>query len=375
MKPSGIGGQAVLEGIMMKNQDKYSVAVRKPNKEIEVSVQEYESLVKNKRIISLPFIRGVFNFIDSMVLGVKSLTYSASFYEEEEPVEEEPAFDRAVNKMFGEKAEDILMGITVAFSVIISVALFMVLPFFVTDQIQKHTSLESHLAFNAIEGAIRVTLFVLYIFLISRMEDIKRTFMYHGAEHKCINCIENGYELTVGNVKINSRYHKRCGTSFMFIVMIISILFFMFIKVDNRVLKIVFRLCLVPVIAGVSYEFIRLAGRSESKLVHILSKPGMWMQKLTTREPDDDMIEVAIRAIEAVFDWEKYQAGEKDTSVEEGKEIGTTTVQKETKQEKAQEQLEKSAQAIREKTNLINLDEQPEEELEILFEEDENEIH
>ena len=373
MKPSGIGGQAVLEGIMMKNQDKYSIAVRKPNQEIEVCVKEYNSIIKNKKILGLPFIRGVFNFIDSMVLGVKSLTYSASFYEDEEITEEEKPLDKATNKMFGEKAEDVLMGLTVFFSVIVSIALFMVLPFFVTDVIQRFTGWESHLAFNTIEGCIRIGLFLLYIILISRMKDIQRTFMYHGAEHKCINCIENGYGLTVGNVKVNSRYHKRCGTSFLFLVMIISVIFFLFIRVDNRILKVVFRLCLVPVIAGVSYEFIRLAGRSESKLVNILSKPGMWMQKLTTREPDDDMIEVAIKAIEAVFDWEKYQEGEENTTVEEGKKPGRRRERKKKTQQQAHRQLEESAQQIRENTNLIDLDEQGED-VEILFGDDEDDL-
>lgn len=306
MRPSGIGGQAVLEGIMMKNEDMYSVAVRKPDNEIEVCVQEYKGIIKDKKILSLPFIRGVFNFIDSMVLGVKTLTYSASFYEDEEELEAQGVVEES-------KWEKFAMGCTVAFSVVVSIGLFMILPYFVSELFQKYAHIHSKFLITALEGVIRITLFILYIFLISRMKDIQRTFMYHGAEHKCINCIEHGYELNVENVRKSSRFHKRCGTSFLFIVMIISVIFFLFIRVDSRLLKVVIRLLLVPVIAGVSYEFIRLAGRSESKWVSWLSAPGLCMQRMTTKEPDDSMIEVAIRAVEAVFDWKQYlQAESKD---------------------------------------------------------------
>lgn len=336
MRPSGIGGQAVLEGIMMKNEDMYSVAVRKPDNEIEVCVKEYKGIIKDKKILSLPFIRGVFNFIDSMVLGIKTLTYSASFYEDEEETKPKENSETLKTSEVQEKLEasktseaeeeleaqgvveeskweKFAMGCTVAFSVVISVGLFMILPYFVSELLQKYAHIHSKFLITALEGAIRITLFILYIFLISRMKDIQRTFMYHGAEHKCINCIEHGYELNVENVRKSSRFHKRCGTSFLFIVMIISVIFFMFIRVDSRLLKVVIRLLLVPVIAGVSYEFIRLAGRSESKWVSWLSAPGLCMQRMTTKEPDDSMIEVAIRAVEAVFDWKQYlQAESKD---------------------------------------------------------------
>ncbi len=307
MRPSGIGGQAVLEGIMMKNRDKYAVAVRKPDNEIEVKVENYKS--KGKKIQRIPFVRGVFNFIDSMVLGIKTLTYSASFFEEEETPKEKVG-DKVVNKMFREKAESVIMGLTVIFSVVVSVALFMILPFYMASFICRVTNVTSDTLLSIIEGFIRIGIFVLYIFLISRMSDIKRTFMYHGAEHKCINCVEHGLELNVENVRMSSRQHKRCGTSFLFLVMFISIVFFIFVSVifpiEERWLKVVIRLLLVPVIAGVSYEMIRLAGKSESRIVRMISAPGMLMQKMTTKEPDDEMIEVAIEAVSAVFDWKDF---------------------------------------------------------------------
>ena len=323
MKPSGIGGQAVLEGIMMRNKDKYSVAVRKPDQTIALKVDEYKGLTSGKKIIGLPFIRGIFNFIDSMVLGIKTLAYSAEFYEEEEEVKESK-MDKAVDKLFKEKAEDVIMGVTIFISIVIALGLFVVLPSVISDLLENWFDIISVSVLSIIEGVIRIALFIIYILLISMMKDIKRTFMYHGAEHKCINCIENGMELNVENVMKSSRYHKRCGTSFIFMVMIISIIFFIFIRVGNPVLKIVVRLLLIPVIAGVSYEFIKLAGRSESKIVNILSKPGMLLQKITTSEPDEDMVEVAIEAVSAVFDWKEYLANyDKEESVkddEDGKE-------------------------------------------------------
>ncbi len=304
MKPSGIGGQAVLEGIMMRNKDKYSVAVRKPDKNIEVKVDTYKGLTEGKKIMSLPFIRGVFNFIDSMVLGIKTLTYSAEFYEEDN--EEETKFDKVADKLFREKAEDVLMGITILISIAMALGIFVALPSLISDFIQNRLGIVSVTLISVIEGIIRILLFIAYILLISLMGDIKRTFMYHGAEHKCINCIENGLELNVENVMKSSRYHKRCGTSFIFMVMFISIVFFIFIRVGNPVLKIVVRLVLVPVIAGISYEFIKWAGRNDSGLVRVLSAPGMALQKITTNEPTEDMVEVAIAAVSAVFDWEEY---------------------------------------------------------------------
>ena len=294
MKPSGIGGQAVLEGIMMKNKDKYAVAVRKPNQEIEVCVKEYKGITKGNKILNLPFIRGVFNFIDE-------------FYEEEE-AEEVKKGDKVADSLFKEKAESAVMTITVIVAALIAIGLFVVLPSIASDLIKKHFNIVSYTIISLIEGLIRITLFLLYIFLISRMKDIQRTFMYHGAEHKCINCIEHGMELNVDNVLKSSRLHKRCGTSFLFLVMAISIIFFILIPVQQPVMKIVVRILMIPVIAGVSYEVLRFAGQHEGKLVDIVSAPGMALQKLTTKEPDEKMAEVAIKAVEAVFDWRAFLA-------------------------------------------------------------------
>lgn len=297
-----------MEGVMMKNGDKYAVAVRKENQEIVVKTEDYSSFIKNRKVLSLPVIRGVFNFIDSLVLGMKTLTYSASFFMEEEETEQESKKreKKPVDKAKQEKRDSMLMGITVAFSVVLAVGLFMILPYFISLLFHRFT--DSDMVIAVAEGVVRLTLFIGYILLISRMKDIQRVFMYHGAEHKCINCIEHGLDLTVENVMKSSKQHKRCGTSFLLIVMIISVVLFLFIRVDSPVLRVVIRLLLVPVIAGVSYEFIRLAGRSESKIVDILSRPGMWMQNLTTREPDESMAEVAIASVEAVFDWKAYLA-------------------------------------------------------------------
>lgn len=301
MKPSGIGGQAVIEGIMMRNKDMYSVAVRKPDGEIEVHLGTYQSIVKSKMIREIPLVRGVINFIDSMILGMRTLTFSASFYEEEEePTKAEVVLDKVTKG----NSEKILTGLTVAFSIVMAVAIFMILPYFLTNFLRDYVVSNTLLAI--IEGVVRVGVFLLYVLLISRMNDIQRVFMYHGAEHKCINCIEHGMELNVENVLKSSKHHKRCGTSFLFIVMFVSIIFFIFIRVTSPVLRVVIRLLLIPVIAGVSYELIKFAGNSDSKFVQIISYPGMMLQKLTTKEPDADMAEVAIAAVEAVFDWDTF---------------------------------------------------------------------
>ena len=301
MKPSGIGGQAVIEGIMMRNKDMYSVAVRKPDGEIEVHLGTYQSIVKSKMTREIPLVRGVINFIDSMILGMRTLTFSASFYEEEEePTKAEVVLDKVTKG----NSEKVLTGLTVAFSIVMAVAIFMILPYFLTNFLRDYVVSNTLLAI--IEGVVRVGVFLLYILLISRMNDIQRVFMYHGAEHKCINCIEHGMELNVENVLKSSKHHKRCGTSFLFIVMFVSIIFFIFIRVTSPVLRVVIRLMLIPVIAGVSYELIKFAGNSDSKFVQIISYPGMMLQKLTTKEPDADMVEVAIAAVEAVFDWDTF---------------------------------------------------------------------
>lgn len=294
MKYSGIGGQAVMEGVMMKNGDAYAVAVRKPDQEIAVEISNYSGVVQNKKIKKLPILRGVFNFVESLTLGLKSLTFSASFFEEEEEKEKKP----------DGKKEDFLMGMTVAASIVIAVVIFMILPYGISLLFQNFIA--SPWLIALLEGILRLLIFIGYVAGISLMSDIKRVYMYHGAEHKCINCIEHGMDLTVENVRKSSRLHKRCGTSFLLIVMLISILVFMLIRVDSPVLRLLLRLLLIPVIAGVSYEFIRLAGRSDNALVNLLSKPGLLLQKITTREPEDAMIEVGIASVEAVFDWRAY---------------------------------------------------------------------
>lgn len=299
MKSSNIGGQAVLEGIMMKNKTRYAVAVRKPDQEIEVCVKEYRGILPWQGVYKIPFIRGIFNFIDSLVLGMKTLMYSASFFEEEEG---EILTEKEAQKQ--EKQEKVVMGLTMAFSIVAAVGIFMVLPYFLSGLLKPYIS--SRGVLTALEGVIRMVIFLLYLSLISRMKDIQRTFMYHGAEHKCINCIEHGMPLTVENVRKSSKQHKRCGTSFLFFVMIVSIIVCFFITAESQALKVGLRIALMPLIAGISYEIIRLAGNSENPVVNALSQPGMWVQNMTTKEPDDSMIEVAIRAVEEVFDWKAY---------------------------------------------------------------------
>ena len=310
MKSSNIGGQAVLEGIMMKHKDAYSVAVRKPDGEIIVQKDEYHSIVgKWKKLTMIPFIREIFNFIDSMVLGIKTLTYSASFYEEEE----QEKFTEA-ETLKKEKQEKWLMGGTVAFSVVAAVAIFMVLPYVLSSFLKP--LIPSYHIRTVIEGFVRIGIFILYVLLISRMEDIQRTFMYHGAEHKCINCIEHGLPLTVENVRISSRQHKRCGTSFLFFVLAISIILLLLVQVESPLMRVAVRIVLLPVIAGISYEILKLAGSSDNALINLFSKPGLAIQKLTTKEPDEGMIEVAIQAVEAVFDWRAYEEENFDISAD-----------------------------------------------------------
>ncbi len=299
MKSSNIGGQAVLEGIMMKNGPKYAVAVRKPDGEIEVKADEYKSVVKWEKLTKVPFVRGAFNFVDSLVLGMKTLTYSASLWEED--TEELITIEEAEKQ---KKKDDLIMGVTMVVSVVLAMGLFMVLPYFISDLFAG--IITSRFLRTVLESLVRLSLFILYIVGVSRIKDIQRTFMYHGAEHKCINCIENGMELNLENVKKSSKQHKRCGTSFLFFVMVVSVIVCFFITVDSKILRIVLRLALLPVIAGISYEIIRLAGSSSHPLVELLSKPGLAMQNLTTKEPEDDMIEVAIKAVEEVFDWKTY---------------------------------------------------------------------
>ena len=298
-----IGGQAVIEGLMMKNMDRYAVSVRKPDGKIETKVEECVSFAEKHPLFKLPILRGMVNFLESMVIGMQTLNYSASFYEDEEEQTEEKT-EQFLEKFLGEKAEKVIMGIVLVFSLAISIGLFMILPYIASEAAGK--IIHNEYGILLMEGVIRIVIFLGYIVLISQMEDIKRVFMYHGAEHKTINCLEAGVELTTENVDNYSRLHKRCVTSFIFIVMIISMVFFFFIRVDTIWLRIVLRLLFLPLVAGVSYEFIRLAGSSDHPLVQIFSKPGLALQKLTTKEPDHSMIEVAIASVEGVFDWREY---------------------------------------------------------------------
>lgn len=306
MKSSGIGGQAVMEGIMMRNGSEYSVAVRKENGEIEVKKETYKGVGSKCKLFRLPFIRGIFSFVDSLVLGMKSLNYSASLFMEDGEEEEEPGrFEKWLQKKFGDKAEKVIMDMTMVISIILAMGIFMVFPTWVSTLMKS--LLGNGIWMALFEGVLRIAIFIAYVGLISLMPDIKRTYMYHGAEHKCINCIEHGLPLTVENVMKSSKEHKRCGTSFLLIVMVISILFFLVIRPETLWLRLVSRILLIPVIAGVSFEFLRLAGNSDNPVVNLLSKPGLMLQGLTTKEPDEKMAEVAICAVEAVFDWKAYE--------------------------------------------------------------------
>ncbi len=308
MKSSGIGGQAVIEGVMMQNQDMYAVAVRKPDGEIEVAKDTWQTFTKKHKALNIPFVRGIFNFIDSMRLGMKILSFSAGFYEEEDEAGEKKqkaAEHDGGEEKEGKMGESLMMGFAMALAVALALGIFFVLPMFLSNLFRSFVTSRALMGF--LEGVIRLAIFVGYVLLISLMKDIRRVFMYHGAEHKCINCVEHGLDLTVENVRKSSKQHKRCGTSFLLFVVFVSILFSMVIQVDQVWLKIVLRILLIPVIAGISYEILKLAGRSDNWLINLISKPGLLLQRLTTREPEDDMIEVAIRSVEEVFDWRTYE--------------------------------------------------------------------
>ena len=344
MRYSGIGGQAVLEGVMMKNAGEYAVAVRKEDGEIAVEKKEFKSVVESKAVQKIPLVRGVINFIDSLVLGIGSLMVSASYFEEEEkpepkPESEDSSDDESLKRLkagaglspTGEaasresrpategsplpsvggrkKGDKAVIGGTVAVSIVIAIAVFMILPYYLSQLFRGF--IQNNLLLSLIEGAFRLAIFFAYLILVSLIPDIKRTFMYHGAEHKCINCIEKGLPLTTENVRKSSRFHKRCGTSFLLIVMIVSILIFALIQVDNRMLRLLLRLALLPVVAGLSFEFIRLAGRTDNPVIGILSLPGLLLQRITTKEPDDQQIEVGMQSVEAVFDWKEFLEGNK----------------------------------------------------------------
>ena len=325
---SGIGGQAVIEGIMMKKDDKYAVAVRTPSGDIDVTLEEYDSFVTSQTLLKVPFIRGVFSFIDSLLLGIKVLNYSANFYEEEDKAKQierrkkgykGKAKEKFIDRLLGDNADKILAGITVLISLIFAIALFMLTPYFLSQLFKL--VIVNRTVIAIIEGILRVLIFVLYVVVISMMKDIKRVYKYHAAEHKCINCLESGKILNVENVRRSSRIHKRCGTSFMFFVIFVSVILFMFIREEDPIMRVLIRILLLPVISGISYEFIRFAGNHDNKFIDFISAPGMLLQKLTTCEldgfdakvadsdkrfSDDDIIEVAITAVDYVFDWRTY---------------------------------------------------------------------
>ncbi|WP_352419516.1 DUF1385 domain-containing protein [Proteiniborus sp.] len=294
-----IGGQALIEGVMMKGPKDIAIAVRKPDNQIELKKEAINTLSTRYKFLKWPFIRGVVGLVEAMVIGVQSLMYSAQFYEEEEATEP-GKIDKFFEKIFKDKAENVAMYISVFISMLIAVVVFMLGPTFITNLIKR--SIEAPIILNLIEGLIRILMFLVYVVAISKMKDIQRVFQYHGAEHKTIHCYEYEEELTVANVKKYPILHPRCGTSFLFMVMIISILVFSFFGWPNPLKRFLIRIIMLPVIAGISYEVNRIIGRSGSKLAYILSYPGLLIQKIaTTREPDDSMIEVAIEALKGVL--------------------------------------------------------------------------
>ena len=297
---SGIGGQAVLEGVMMRNGIHYATAVRKPDGTVVAEPMEYHGILEDSVLKTTPFVRGIFVFIDSLILGMKCINYSAEIYAEDE----EEGSGTGEQKEKEGKLEKVLSAAVTVLAFALAIGLFFVLPYFISSFLGRW--IHSHFLLAVAEGLIRITIFILYISGISLMEDIKRLYRYHGAEHKCINCIESGLPLTVENARRSTRFHKRCGSSFIIFVMMVSIVLFFFIRVDSPLMKVGLRILLIPVISGISFELIRLAGSSDNPIINLVSKPGIWLQHLTTSEPDDSMLEVAIASVEAVFDWRTY---------------------------------------------------------------------
>ena len=306
-KKTSIGGQAIIEGVMMRGPHKTAMAVRKSDGEIIVETND-NGTKKLKKIWTLPIIRGCVNFIESLVIGMKALMFSADQIDIEDEEETESKLDKWLEDKFGDKIKDIVIYFSIAVSLVLSIAMFIMLPTVITRGIEwllKSTPLAAAAAtklFTSItEGIIKLAIFIGYLALVSQMKDIKRVFEYHGAEHKTIACYEHGEELTVENVKKHSRFHPRCGTSFLLFVMIVSIILFAVLPKTGIFLRMAMRLLLLPAVAGISYEIIKWAGRSDNKVVQLLSKPGLWLQRLTTREPDASQIEVAIKSMEAVI--------------------------------------------------------------------------
>ena len=296
---TSIGGSAVMEGVMMRGPKEIATAVRKPDGEIELDKRAVSSLVSKYHVNKIPILRGVFAFFDSMITSVRALMWSAEFVDLEDDSQEPSKIEKWLTEKLGDKMKDAVIYFSVIVSVIFSVGLFFILPNLITSLVAKF--IPGNLLKTLIEGVVRIGIFLGYILIVSQMEDIKRVFQYHGAEHKTIFCYEAGLELTPENARKMSRLHPRCGTSFLVFVMIISIILFSFLSWENMVMRIVLRLLLLPVVAGLSYEVIRWAGKSQSKIVCTISKPGMFLQKITTREPDDKQLEVAIAAMKAVL--------------------------------------------------------------------------
>ncbi len=322
-KKTSIGGQAVIEGVMMRGPFKIATAVRKPDGEIIVDEQEIKKK-KSGRVAELPIIRGCVNFFGSMIIGVKALMFSAKFFDVDEDgneIEQEPGrFEKWLNeKLDSEAAMNVVIYCSVILSLFLSVGLFILLPTLIAGFMTDFLHVESGTMLTLIEGVVRIAIFVLYLSLVAQMKDIKRVFMYHGAEHKSIFCYEKGLPLTVENVRVQSRLHPRCGTSFLLIVMVISILVFSIIPWQQEtfaaiprigvifsampwaIWRVILRLLLLPIVAGISYEIIKFAGRHDNPFTRAISAPGMWFQHITTNEPDDSMIEVAIRSLTAVI--------------------------------------------------------------------------
>lgn len=292
-KKVSIGGQALIEGIMMKSPEQYSIAVRKPDGTIDVQIFD-NNKVKFQRI---PVLRGIMNFFDSLLTGYKSLMHSAEIAMEGEL--EEDAFDKWVKAHFGEKSSEIITMIAGVLGGMLALVLFMVLPTTIAGLLDKIIPLGGFK--NVVEGVSKLAIFVLYLWLVSKMEDIRRTFSYHGAEHKTIACYESGQPLTVENVKKHSRFHPRCGTSMMFIILIVSIIVFSFVPWKGTLSRAFMKVLFLPVVVGISYEILRYTGRHTNACTKLLAAPGLWFQRLTTNEPDDDMIEVAIASVNALL--------------------------------------------------------------------------
>lgn len=294
-----VGGQAVIEGVMMQSGDRRSIAVRKPDGEIEIKTERIKSWIRNKNIHKIPFFRGGFILIETMISGIKSLNFSSEFFLEDE---EEDAIDRFLKKIFKEKANDAIIALSLILSLILSIGLFILIPTAIGGLFAK--IIDNHIVLNLIEGILRVAILILYMLAVSFMSDIKRVFQYHGAEHKSIYCYENGLELTVENARKFGRLHPRCGTNFLFIVMFISIILFSFFGWPNPLLRVAIRLICIPIVAGISYEIIKFLGKYNNIFSKIVAYPGMMMQKITTNEPDDEQLEVAIAALKAALNEE-----------------------------------------------------------------------